>query len=315
MTKNQGRLLGFGVACLLLLVLVRPGRTEVVDRIVAVVNDDIITMSELQNMAKSYESQAGTKPTRQEDRNLQRQMLEALIDRKIAKAEAKRRGITVTDKEINQALERFKQRSNIPSDEALAKGLANEGLTLKEFRQQIADQIIQDRLIMVVVKEKAMVSEAEVRRIYEEKFKSGGTRVHLRSIQLPYPAGATEAQKDEIKEKAKTILEEVQRGASFAAAAQKVSVSETDLGEVDQSDLDPRLADHLAKIKPKEVVPIQTPQGLQLLQLVSRGAGEAQSFESVAPEIRQMLMQQKMEQQFMEWVKTLREKAHIKIML
>ena len=75
---------------------------EVVDRIVAVVNDDIITMSELQNMAKTIEAQSGVKANPAEDKKLQREMLEALIDRKLAKAEAKRRGIAVTNKEVTE---------------------------------------------------------------------------------------------------------------------------------------------------------------------------------------------------------------------
>ena len=83
-----------------------------------------------------------------------------------------------------------------------------------------------------------------------------------------------------------------------------------------QSDLDPRLAEFLDKLKPKEVAPVVTQEGIQLIQVMGRrSGGEARSFEEVAPEIRRILQQQEMEKYFAEWVKTLREKAHIKIML
>ena len=82
-----------------------------------------------------------------------------------------------------------------------------------------------------------------------------------------------------------------------------------------QSDLDPRLAEYLDKLKPKEVAPILTQEGIQLMQVVARRSGEARSLEAAAPEIRRILQQQGMEKFFAEWVKTLREKAHIKIML
>jgi len=98
MTKTEGRLLIALVAVLIQLTLAGTGVAEVVDRIVAEVNNDIITMSELQNMAKTVETQAGVKPKGQEEKKMQREMLEALIDRKLAKAEAKRRGIVVSDK-------------------------------------------------------------------------------------------------------------------------------------------------------------------------------------------------------------------------
>jgi peptidyl-prolyl cis-trans isomerase SurA len=315
MTKTEGRLLIALVAVLLQLALAGTGVAEVVDRIVAEVNNEIITMSELQNMAKTIETQSGIKPKGQEEKKMLREMLEALIDRKLAKAEAKRRGISVSDKEVNEALARFKKRNNIPDDETFAKGLAQAGLSLKEFRQQIADQMTQQRLLVLVVGAKVSISEAEVRRVYEQKFKKGGTQVHIVNLRLPYPPGATQEQKEAVKEKAETIINAVKRGETFTEAAAKFSLKPQDVGFVSQSDLDPRLAEYLEKLKPKEVGPVATPEGLQLVQVVGRRTGEARSFEEVAPEIRRILQERAMEKSFFEWVKTLREKAHIKIML
>ena len=315
MTKTEGRLLIAFAAVLIHLTLAGTGVAEVVDRIVAVVNNDIITLSELQNMAKTVEAQSGVKPTGQDEKKMQREMLEALIDRKLAKAEAERRGIKVTDKELDEAMVRFKQRSNIADNETLAKGLSQAGLSLKEFKQQIADQITQERLLSVVVGAKVVVSDAEVRRIYDEKFKKGGTQVHLITLRLPYPPGATSEQKEAAKQKAETIINAIKRGESFTEAAGKLSLSPTDVGFVSQTDLDPRLAAYLDQLKPKEVAPVETPEGYQLLQVMNRRTGEGRSFEEAAPEIRRILMQQDMEKYFGDWVKTLREKAYIKIML
>ena len=315
MTKTEGRLLIALAAVLIQLMLAGTGVAEVVDRIVAEVNDDIITMSELQNMAKTVEAQAGVKPKGQDEKKMQREMLEALIDRKLAKAEAKRRGIVVSDKEMDAAMAQFKQRNNIPDDETFAKGLAQAGLSVKEFRQQLADQMTQERLLVMVVGTKVSVSDAEVRRLYDQQFKKGGTQVHIVTLRMPFPPGATEAQKEETKQKAETILNAVKRGESLAEAAGKFSLKASDVGFVSQSDLDPRLAEYLDKLKPKEVAPILTQEGIQLMQVVGRRSGEARSFEAAAPEIRRILQQQEMEKYFAEWVKTLREKAHIKIML
>jgi peptidyl-prolyl cis-trans isomerase SurA len=242
-------------------------------------------------------------------------MLEALIDRKLAKAEAKRRGITVAPKDLEEALVRFKQRNNIPDDETLAKALANQGLSLKEFKQQISDQMIRDRLLAVAVGTKISVSDADVQRFYDQHFKQGGAQVRLLTVSMPFPPGATDEQKEETKRKAESILQDVQRGISFAEAAGKLSLSPSDLGFVSQSDLDPRLAEFLDKIKPNEVAPVATPEGFQLIQIVDRRSGQARPFAEAAPQIRQILSQQEMEKQFSEWVKTLRGKAHIKVML
>ena len=313
MTKG---LLALVLVGLLQLCWTQISSAEVVDRIVAEVNDEIITMSELQGASKSIEAQAGIKPTGKESKEVERGMLESLIDRKLAKAEAKRRGITVDDKEMAATLANFKKKNNLQDDEAFNKALSKAGLSLKELKQNLADQIIQERLVTVAVGTKTMVNDAEVRRVYEEHFKAGGgTQMHLRVMQLPFSPGATEAQKEEIKKKAEAVMAELKKGASFPDAAAKFSVEERDVGVVSQSDMDPRLAEFLGRLKPKEVAPALTPQGIQLIQLVERRTGEPRSFEEVAPEIRRMLSQKEMEKQFSVWVKTLREKAHIKIML
>ena len=315
MTKTEGRSLIALAAVLILLTLAGTGVAEVVDRIVAQVNDDIITMSELQHMAKTFEAQAGVKPKGIDEKKMQREMLEALIDRKLAKDEAKRRGIVVSDKEVDAAMAQFRQRNNIADDATFAKGLAQAGLSIKEFRQQLADQMTQERLLVMVVGTKVSISDAEVRRLYEQQFKKGGSQVHIVTIRMPFPPGATEAQKEELKQKAETILNAVKRGESLAGAAAQFSLKASDVGFVSQSDLDPRLAEYLDKLKPKEVAPILTQEGIQLMQVVARRSGEARSFEAAAPEIRRILQQQGMEKYFSEWIKTLRGKAHIKIML
>jgi peptidyl-prolyl cis-trans isomerase SurA len=295
--------------------LARPGTAKVYDRIVAVVNSDIITLSELDNMAKAMEAQSGMAPSGHLSKRVQRKMLQALIDRKLAQEEAKRRGITVTPKEVDETLKRFEAHNNIPNDAALAKMLASQGLSLQEFKKQIKEQLMQDRLIAVTVRNKVVVTDAQVRRVYNERFKTGGTEVHIVDLKLPFPPGATEAQKDEVKQKAEAIISAVKQGVPFAQAAGKFSLNPTDVGFVAKSDLDPRLAAFLDKLQPKEVGPIMTPVGLQLIQVVGHRSGEGKSFKEVAPQIRNMLMHQAMQKEFAKWVKTLRDKAHIRVML
>jgi parvulin-like peptidyl-prolyl isomerase len=132
---------------------------------------------------------------------------------------------------------------------------------------------------------------------------------------MEFPPGATEAQQEEIKRKAETILKEVRDGATFPEVAKKYSLPETDVGFVPEKDLDPKLVQFLGRLSPKEVAPVLTPQGIELIQLLERRSGQAQPYEEVAPEIRRVLTQQEMEKQFSVWVKTLRENAHVKIML
>jgi peptidyl-prolyl cis-trans isomerase SurA len=303
--------------CLVQLFLAFPASSEIVDRIVAEVNNDIITMSELDQASKLMQSQAGIKPKSKEGKAFKREMLDALIDRKLARAEAKRRGITVSDKELDKAVEEFKKRNNIPDDAALDQALAKNGITRKEMRQQISDQIKQERLQAIVVGAKAVnVPEAEVRRYYDAQLKGGGGKqVHIQMLSLPYPPGATEGQKEETQKKAETVLKEHRQGESLAEIQRKHALTGQDLGFIREADLNPQLAEIIKKLRPGEVAPIRTPQGFQLVVLAGRRTAQARSYEEVAPQIRLILSRQGTQKEFFEWVKTLRKKAHIKIML
>jgi len=317
MTRLQIKQLILALAvCLVPILPVLPGSSEVVDRIVAEVNDEIITMSELEQMAKILQVQSGLNPQSKEAQGMKREMLEALIDRKLAKAEGKRRGINVADKEVNQAVEEFKKRNNLQDDAALNQALGKMGMTLKELRQQISEQIQQERLVHVAVgAKKTAVPDAEVRRYYEANFKEGGHQVHLQVFNMPFPPGAMAEQKQEVQKKAETVLKEHRLGASLADIQRKHSLASQDLGFMNLADLNPKLGGMLSKLKTGEVIPIETPDGFQLIVLKEQRSGKARPFEEVAPEIRRILAQKDMEKHFMEWVKTLREKAHIKIML
>lgn len=304
------------LASLLGLIAAGPAAAKVVDRVVAVVNDEVISLSELELMAKSIQAQPGLGSRLPDEQALQRQMLDALIDQKLAKAEAKRRGIEVTDKEMTIALDDFKKQNHLPDDAALAQALGKAGMTLNELKQKIKDQIIQDRLMMVAVGAKVTLTDEEMRRFYEQEYpKSSGSRLHLLIVALPYPAGATQAQKDEVRQKAEVILKEHRQGVSLEELRKRHALLMQDMGFIAESDLAPELASFLGKLKPGEVGPIETPQGFQLVQLVERRSGQGKSFDEAKPEINKILLRQKMGRQFSEWLKGLRDKAHINIML
>lgn len=317
MKKLDMKILVYLAACLAPWFLAGTVKAEIVDRIVAVVNDEVITMSELNQMSTMIQARQKINLKSKEGRALKREMLEALIDRKLAKAEAKRRGITVSDKDLDQAMEDFKKRNNIRNDEELKQSLAKAGMTLKELRQQLSDQIKQERLVFIAVgAKKTSVPEAEVRRYYEAHLrKATGKQVHLRMINIPFPPGATADQKNEVQKKAESALKDLRLGGALAEVLRKYSLTSQDLGFINQSDLNPQLGALLQKLRPGEVAPVQTPEGFQMVVLVGRRSGTPPPFEEVAPQIRRMLQSQAMQKEFVEWVKTLRGKAHIKIML
>ena len=311
-SKTWGKVLFFLGICLFMFLSAAPA--EVVERILAVVNDEVITKSEVDQMAKAMQGQPGVKlPSNPKD--LQKELLEALIMQKLAKAEAKRRGITVSDKEVDQAFAEFKKRNNIDSDDVLAKALAKEGMTIKGLKQQISDQMTQERLVGIVAAGKAVVTEKDVHDFYDKEYpKTGGGQIHLKVLNMPFPPGATDAQKQEIKNKAELILQDYRKGVSWDQLRDKYNVALQDMGFIAESDLDPELAQFLGKVKTGETAPVQTLSGFQLVQVVDRKDAKTRSFEEAAPQIREMLMRREMEKTFKEWIKGQRDRSVIKIM-
>jgi peptidyl-prolyl cis-trans isomerase SurA len=289
-------------------------RAEVVERILAVVNDDVITKSEVDQMAKAMQSQPGMQTL--SGKELEKKLLDAMITQKLAITEAKRRGITVADKEVEAAFADFKKRNNIQDDATLAKALAQEGMTVKGLKKQIHDQMLTERLMAIVAAGKAVVSEKQVREFYDKEFpKARGGQVHLKILNMPYPSGATDAQKEEVKKKAEMILQENRKGVSWEQLRDKYSVMLQDMGFINESDLDPELVQFLGKVKTGETAPIQTLKGFQLVQVVERKDSKTLSFEQAAPKIRELLERRDMENSFKEWIKAQKDKSHIKIMM
>lgn len=299
---------------------VTPGGAAIVDRIVAQVNQEIITLSELEQAMKYLQALHPGQGAGAASEAMRRQALEMLIDRKLAKEEAKRLGITVSDKEINQQLEDIKRRNGLADDEALAKALAKEGLTLDQLRQQIAEQIQQDRLMYATVRNKVKVPEAEIKRFYELHYKEADNRLRIKVLNLPFPPRAGAEQQEEVRQLAERLLEAAKRGENFDRLLQEYNkpvegVPGGDMGYVRQGDLDPRFFDFLSRLRVGEVVAVRTPFGFQIIKLVDAKLGQAKSLEEARPEIERILERSELQKVFSDYLKTARQKALIKIML
>jgi peptidyl-prolyl cis-trans isomerase SurA len=292
---------------------------KIVDKIVAQVNDEIITLSELEQAMKYFKPDPGS-PAPTENEAFRRQMLDRLIDRKLAKEEAKRYGLTVPDKEINKALDDIKQRNGFADDAALSNALAKDGMTMEQLRQQITEQIQQDRLMSVMVKNVPKVPEAEIKKYYEANFKTPENRVHIKVITLPVPPEANAAQQEEVRALAEKVLLEAQKGENFDKLIKQHSKPipnspSGDLGFLRQADLDPKFFEFLASLKPGEVVPLRTPQGFQIIKLVESKMGQVVGLEEVKPNIVQVLEREQMLKSFSEHLKDARKRALIKTSL
>ncbi len=188
-------------------------------------------------------------------------------------------------------------------------------MTIKGLKQQIGDQMTQERLVGIVAAGKAVVTDKEVHDFYDKEYpKTAGGQIHLRVLNMPFPPGATDAQKQEIKNKAELMLQEYHKGVPWDQLRDKYNVALQDMGFIAEADLDPELAQFLGKVKTGDTAPVQTLSGFQLVQVVDRKDAKTRSFEEAAPQIREVLMRRQMEKIFKEWMQVQRERSVIKIM-
>ncbi len=278
----------------------------VLDRVVAVVNGEVITMSDLQReMSKRTEIKD------------QRIMLDDMIDRKLQMAEAKKTGLDVTDKELGDAVNDIMKRNNMDQKQFEA-ALAKEGLTLEQYRTEFREQMTISRLFNKYVRTGLTVDDAEVRAYYDNNREQYllPEEIRIRHLVIEVPRTAPSAQVAAARERADALLGRLRAGEDFIRLIRENSSGSTaaqdgDLGFLQLAHALPEIAEAAKGLKPGESAgPIRTEDGFQIIR-VEEVRRQVIPFEKVKEEITKMLFEQKMENSYRSWLQTLRTESHI----
>ncbi|MFT3667479.1 MAG: peptidylprolyl isomerase [Pseudoxanthomonas sp.] len=253
------------------------------DRIAAVVNEDVVLQSELdravQNVISQYASQPGQLPPRAV---LERQVLERLVLVKLQVARAAESGIRIGDAELNNAVNAVAQQNGTTPD-GLRQRLEADGMSFAEFRSSLRDEITIQRLRQSYAQSRVQVSEGEVDAAIAAQAATGA-QYHLAHILVGLPDGASAEQISTGKGKVDGIKALIDKGElDFSAAAVRYSDSPNaleggDLGWRSVDEIPTAFADLLKNMTPGQVVgPLRGPSGFQLLKLVEvRDAAQAE---------------------------------------
>ena len=252
------------------------------DRIAAIVDEDVILQSELDraitNVVNQYASQPGQLPPREV---LERQVMERLILMKLQVTRANGSGIQVGDQEVNGAVAAVAQQNGMTVD-ALRARLAQDGMSFNDFRNSLRDEITVQRLRQSFAQSKIQVSEGEVDAALAMQANSG-QQYHLAHILVALPDGATAEQITTGQQKIEGIKALLDKGEmDFNAAAVRYSDSPNaldggDLGWRSMDEIPTAFVDMLKTMSAGQVVgPLRGASGFQLLKLVeTRDASQA----------------------------------------
>ncbi|MGD2271187.1 MAG: SurA N-terminal domain-containing protein [Desulfobacterales bacterium] len=300
---------------------------EVVDRIVAVVNNEIISLYELNQLTKPFierikQANLAIERERKEIFEVRRQILNKLIDDKLADQELKRHNITVSAKEIDSALESIKQRALV-TDEELRAELASQGLTMEEYRSRTKEQLLRSKLINLEVRSKIVVNQEDVKDYYEKNKQvyAGEKKYHLRNIIMPLSPLTSDEEKRRRLIKMENVLEQLRQGQDFVAMARKYSQSSIaaeggDLGFFRLDELSRELRSAIAKLRAGEFTGvIETEMGFQILFVEEVREKPGKSLKEATPEITHKLYSEIVNEKYRSWLENLRARSHIKIIM
>ncbi len=243
------------------------------DRIAAVVNEDVILQSELERAVANIRAQYANNPQQLPPNEvLRRQVLERLVLMKLQVARASESGIRVGDDELNNAVAAVARQNNMSVDQ-LRQRLAADGMSFEDFRSSIRDEMVVQRLRQSFAQSRIQVSEAEVDAALAQQ--SGGVQYHLAHILVGLPEGATAEQIATGQKKIEGVKALIDKGEmDFNAAAVRYSDSPNaleggDLGWRSLDEIPTTFANTLRGMQPGQVVgPIRGPSGFQLLKLI-----------------------------------------------
>jgi peptidyl-prolyl cis-trans isomerase SurA len=296
-----------------------------VDRIVAEVNDDVITLYELNLVMAPYieRIKAMNRPLGEERRMLsdaRERLLKQMIDQKLTDQEVERLEISVSDETVDRTIEGLKRDSQV-NDAQLRRQLEQEGITYEEYRKQVRDQILRGRLVNREVKSKIVVTDEDIEACFIENKEEycGDVKYHIRHIILAVPPFSSDEEKQAVRDRMDAILSLLDNGEPFIEVAKSYSESPLkeeggDLGKFELKDLSPPIRRALEGLKPGEYSPIvDTDQGFQIFYLEAIEEGDAEALENARAEIENRLYNEIVNEKFSEWLTELRERSHIKV--
>jgi len=297
----------------------------IVDRIVAVVNQEIIMLSEVEKGVASSgeEIHAGNRLERGEQvRQVRQKVLNQLIEEKLIDIEIKKLGMKVTGKELDAAVEDIKHRNSVTQEE-LEKHLEKDGLTFETFKKQLEKRLLRSKLIQWSVKVDMTPGEKDLKEFYQKNNDRYRTMELYRPAHILFrvPKGATPGEVQGVRKKCAMVLEKIKAGEDFGELALLYSEDPSakdrgDLGSFKRGELLPAIEREALRLNAGEVSGVvKTDYGFHIIKLLERKGGTPLPFEDAKERVQSDFYEYQMERAFKQFMSSLREKSVIEVRL
>lgn len=299
-------------------------QAEIIDRIIAVINDEIITLSELNQAFETYRKRIEENLKGQERARMLEEarmvMLNRMIDQTLVEQEARKAGFVIKDEEVMEMIRDFISKRNISMEDFL-QNLARDGTDIEAYKKEMRDHLARMRLVGRAIKSKITISEEEIGDYYRKNknLYEGKETVRIKQIVLLFPRNVNTETKEKLKADMDTLRSRIMNGEPFELLAANFSqgpeaASGGDIGFIERGGIFPAIENAAFSLNKDEISTIiESPIGFHIIKVVDRRGAGTKSIESVRAEIREKIEEEKMQQRYAEWIKELRNKAHIEI--
>ncbi len=299
---------------------------EIVDRVVAVVNEDLITLSELNSEGALHllkiRQQVPIDQRAEAMTQLRQQLLTSMIDRLLIEQRADKRGIHISNEEVDMQYFRILEQSNL-DEESFAQKLKQAGLTPELYRLNLKSQITRQRLLNREVRSKIVISDAQIELYYLKQYAQDSTAdgIHILQIGCLFAKSDGTDVRLDAKRRAKQLRSMVLAGENFQEIAKGYSdlPSATDGGDIGvfmENELSTEMRQGLSGVRPGQISEIiETSSGFQFFKILSTRSGNTITqapLNMVRDDIVAILREQELKEKFDRWVVQLREHAYIK---
>jgi peptidyl-prolyl cis-trans isomerase SurA len=299
-------------------------QSQVIDRVLAVVNGEVITLSELNEAKARFRLHLEIPdPIRMNSTDSDpvpgdRELLNRLIEQKLQLQLARKNGIQAETSEVDGLLEEIRRNGRYYTEGDLREALRKEQISVDRYRKNIENDIVILKLANREIKSGIFIDQEELKSYYEknsDRFRLPD-KVRLRQILLLVPSPDRE---QEIQEKAGEFAARIRNGADFQSLAETYSQGPNakdggELGFLETAHLLPAVTQALKGVEAGGVTgPVRTTAGVQIFQVEEISAGQVQPFESVEDAIRDALYQEKAARRYEEWVQNLWNSGQVEV--
>ncbi|MBI3019126.1 MAG: peptidylprolyl isomerase [Deltaproteobacteria bacterium] len=273
--------------------------SKVIDRLVAIVNDEIITQSELRESQKN---------------------LNDIIEEKLTQQLIKKLDLSAGPEEVTVQINSILKTQGLTQAQLIGF-LKQRGLSYKQYRKNIKHGIEQQKLLEKEIKSSIVIKKEDVRAYYYNSVKnrSSKKRYHLRQLFFPVEISSEKTEKLKI---ARQAYSGYKKGISFEELLNTYSSDEAakeskgDLGFLEEADLSAPFKKVLQALPQKTLsAPFETPVGIHLIETLEVSSVGGKSFEEAKDEIQKTLYEKEFQRVFNQWLKAKKEEAYIKILL